>query len=160
MGPDAQRQEQQWALVELERRLSNLVRVGVVHEADYDQERLRVRYDETPDGTPVVTTWLPWAAQRAGPDGEWWAPEQGEQVVLLSPSGDLGQALVLASLTQMTFPPLEKVPTRHTRRYADGATIVYDREAHRLEATLPDEGSVSIRGGRTVSVQAGRINLN
>ena len=160
MISESQYRDLTWAVSELERRLSNVVRVGVVHEADHAAERLRVRYDTATDGAPVLTGWVQWITPRAGPDGDWWAPEVGEQVVLFSPSGDLGQALVLASLTQMTFPPLEKVPTRHTRRYADGATVVYDREAHRLEATLPDEGSVSIRGGRTVSVQAGRINLN
>ena len=53
---------QEFRLVELARRLANVVRPGVVAEADFSRARVRVKY-----GAPAeaVTDWLPWLAGRA-----------------------------------------------------------------------------------------------
>ena len=150
MGPDTQRQEQNWALVELERRLSNLARIGVVHEADYPAARLRIRYDVTPDGTPVVTTWLPWITQRAGADRSWWAPEVGEQVMILSPSGDLGQGIVLAGLYQQKYPANADTADLTRVDWDDGSWVLHDRAS----------GNMTVHCTGAVRVTAQRIDLN
>ena len=167
-------QELTWAVAELERRVANLVRSGVVHAADYATAKVRVRYDTAADGTPVVTAPLSWFTRRSGEDGDWWAPELGEEVAILSPSGDLLQGMVLPALYQQAYPAPETMPTRHTRRYADGAMFMYDREAHRLEAILPTGSSAviesndvtvrcataTIQASGQVRVNGSRINLN
>ena len=167
-------QELSWAVVELERRVANLVRSGLVYSADYDAAKVRVRYDTDAAGAPVLTAPLPWFARRSGEDGDWWAPEVGEEVAILSPSGDLLQGMVLPALYRQAYPAPETVPTRHVRRYADGAVFMYDREAHHLEATLPagssaviESDAVTIRcvtatieASGQVQIKGSRINLN
>ncbi|WP_456267652.1 phage baseplate assembly protein V [Kushneria sp. AK178] len=141
MKPDAYR------LADLERRLHNLLRVGTVSDVDAASARCRVA------AGGIVTTWLPWLTQRAGPDRTWWAPEPGEQVMLLSPSGDSAQAIVLPAIYQSAHPaPGERV-THHVTEYADGTRVEYDRDAGHL--TVDCVGDVTIRGARALHVEFG-----
>ena len=125
---------QEFRLVELARRLANVVRPGVVAEADYPKGLVRVKFAEEEE---ALTAWLPFAAARAGGDASWWAPEVGEQVLLLAPSGELAQAVVLGSLYSDAHPAPSSGPDKHLVRYSDGAEIEYDRENHVLRAVLP-----------------------
>ena len=79
---------------ELNRRLANLIMLGKVVEADCTQTtpKLKIKVGE------LQTAWLPMLTQRAGPDLSWWPLEVGEQVVVLSPSGELAQGIVLGAL--------------------------------------------------------------
>jgi len=126
-------------VTELERRLANCLRVGVVHSADYDQARVRVQSGD------LTTAWLPWFTQRAGGDRSWHAPEIGEQVMLLAPSGDLEQAIVLPSIYRSIHPaPAASADVSRTV-YGDGLVIEHDRAAKvtRLSA-LESEGTIVI----------------
>ena len=65
-------------LTECERKIANLLRPAVVAEARYqDSPRVRVKAGD------LLSGWLPWLTTRAGADRCWWAPEVGEQVVML-----------------------------------------------------------------------------
>ena len=147
------------ALADIERRLANVVRLGVVAGVDHMAARCRVQYDADEAGAPVLTGWLPWVAPRAAGDRAWWTPEAGEQVVLLAPSGELTQAVVLPSLYRETFPAPADAPTVHRTVYADGAVVEYDRAAHRLRAALPagattelvSPGGVAVTGNLAVT---------
>ncbi len=79
----------EFEITELHRRLANLVMLGKVVEADYGHviPKLKVNIGE------LQTARLPMLTQRAGNDVSWWPLEVGEQVVVLSPSGDLTQEL-------------------------------------------------------------------
>ena len=132
---------------DLERRVAMLIRYGTVAEADYAAARVRVAMGA------AVTDWLPWITLRAGNDRTWWAPEVGEQVLLLSPSGDTGQGVVLGSIFQAAHSGPAAAPTMDRRVYTDGAVIEYDREAHRLHALIPGEAVLEASGG--VNVWAG-----
>ena len=135
-------------LVELARRIANVVRPGVVIEADYAAARVRVQYG----GPEAVTGWLPWLAGRAGGDREWWAPEIGEQVLILAPSGELSNGIVLAGLYQSNRPAPAASSDVHRVRYSDGAEIEYDSKAHRLRAVLPEGGSAEITAPDGVTI--------
>lgn len=146
-------------IAELHRRLANLIRLGKVVEADYGAARVRVQIGE------LVSGWLPWLTGRASQDCTWWAPEIGEQVILLSPSGELAQGVVLMGLYQDNHPAPGDGPDKHTVTYHDGAIIEYDRGAHHLKAVLPDgataelvatggmsiEGDIAVTGKVTVT---------
>ncbi|MGE4296937.1 MAG: phage baseplate assembly protein V [Desulfovibrionaceae bacterium] len=139
-------------LAELERKLPNVVRVGTVEAADYPAARVRVRTGD------IVTGWLPWLTVRAGMDRSWWAPEVGEQTVVLSPSGELAQGVVLFGLYRDAHPAIADVPTIHRVEYADGAFIEYDREQHILSAYVPGDivavadGNVAVTAGGDAGV--------
>jgi phage baseplate assembly protein V len=148
-------------LAELSRRLANLLRAGKVAEADYARARLRVRIGDQ------VTGWLPWLTSRAGGDRAWWAPEVGEQVLVLSPDGDPAQGWALpAGFTDAAPPPADDPAVSRTV-YADGAVIEYDRAAHCLRAAIPGrvqlaaDGDVTAQvGGELVATVAGSARIS
>lgn len=121
-----------YALADLDRRFANVIRFGVIAEADYDAARVRVRFGS------LKTDWLPWVTLRAGPDLSWWAPEPGEQVIILAPSGELAQAVVLPAVYSNAHSAPGNAPTVHRIEYEDGAVFEYDRAAHRWRVTIPD----------------------
>ena len=139
---------QEFRLIELARRLANVVRPGVVAEADYALARVRVQYG----GPGAVTGWLPWLAGRSGGDREWWAPEIGEQVLILAPSGELSNGIVLAAIYQTSRPAPASSSDVHLVRYSDGAEIEYDRAEHRLRAVLPEGGAAEITAPDGVTI--------
>ena len=80
------------SLNELERRLSNLINIGVVSEVDYDKCTARVKIGE------IETAHLDFATIKAGKAKIWNPPEIGEQVLVLSPCGDLNNGIIWGAL--------------------------------------------------------------
>ena len=138
---------------DLHRRAANLVRYGTVEQADYAAARLRVRIGapDDPSGS-LLTDWIPWTASRAGADADWAAPEIGEPVVVLAPSGELHDAIAQPAGFSAAYPaPADRPDVRRTV-FADGTVVEYDRAAHRY---LVD---VTAAGG-TIVLQAGASTL-
>ena len=144
---------QNFEIAELARRLENLIRIGTVAEVSTARGKVRVQYGETPEGSPVLTGWLSWMTYRAGEDRTWWAPSAGEQVVILSPSGELAAGVVLPALYRKVHPSPESDPGKHTALYRDGARIEYDAAAHHLKAVMPGGGTAELvaDGGLTIT---------
>lgn len=132
-------------VAELERRLANLVRIGTVVQADYAAGKVRVECDT------MTTDWLPWKTRRAGGDIDWWAPEVGEQVEVIAPSGLMEGASVSPALYSDQRPEPDASPDRHVIRYANGDSIVHDRAAGSYEINLA--GPVTIIAGGPALVQ-------
>ena len=131
---------------------STLIRLGTILEVDLAAARCVVRFGnpDDPDGgarTPPIR----WLALRAGETRAWSPPSVGEQVLLLTPDGQLGAAVALAGMVQDAFPPPGN-SSRELLRFADGAEIAYDPRSHRLEAILPAGGTATIEapGGITL----------
>ena len=149
----------EYRLAELERRLGNLLRLGVVEEADYAAARVKVKSGD------LVTGWIPWLTRRASNDSDWWAPEEKEQVVLLSPDGDPAQAVALPALYQSAHPAPASVETVRRVKFADGTVIEYDREASRLKADCVGDieiiaaGNVKFKAARRFEVSAPNITI-
>lgn len=137
-------------VTELHRRLANMVLLAKVIEADYSGSipKAKVVVGE------ITSAWLPMLVSRAGNDRSWWPLEIGEQVVVLSPSGELTQGVVLGSINQQSIPANGNSSDHHRITYSDGAVIEYDRKAHHLKAVLPggattelvSDGGVKIKG--------------
>ena len=80
---------------ELFRRINNLVRVGKVVSVDYGKAKAKVKIGDN------ITDYLPWLT----PSTCAWIPLQnGEQVVVLSPNGDLRFGMILPALYQAGKP--------------------------------------------------------
>lgn len=136
-------------ITELERRLSNIVRVGKVQSVDYATARCKVSIGE------LLTDPLPFFAARAGADRTWHPPTVGEQVVVFSPYGELNVGVVLPGLYSNagTAPATDEHFDQTT--YSDGTVVKYDREAHAFSIDLPTASSavsVTVNGNATVSV--------
>lgn len=123
-------------VVDLARRLANLLRLGTIDEIDHPAARVR--------SGEIITTWLPWSTWRAGATATWSAPTVGEQVLILAPSGDLAGAVVLPAIYTDAHPAPSSSPSQHVTRYPDGATISYDHAT----------GQADISGVTLVTVQA------
>ncbi|CAI2070500.1 Phage P2 baseplate assembly protein gpV [Serratia quinivorans] len=120
------------------RLLRNLIRIGTVNAVDLKRGLCRV------DTGGNLTDWLNWLTCRAGRTRVWWAPSEGEQVLVLALGGELDTAFVLPGIFSDTFPaPSESADAIHIA-FPDGAALEYE----------PATGALSVTGIKTANVQA------
>jgi phage baseplate assembly protein V len=113
----------------LSRMVENLLRVGKIEELDLAAKCCRVRSGK------LLTNWLPWVTPRAGTTRTWDPPTVGEQVLLLSPSGELGAGIVLTGLFSAAHEAPSSSADEHLTVYPDGARISYNHATGALEAS-------------------------
>lgn len=151
------------ALPELERRTANQIRYGTILAVDHANARVRVKSGE------IESAWLPWSTGRASAAKRRWdPPEVGEQVVMLAPTGDLRQAVVLTGIFQQSAAAPSASPDKDTTVYGDGAVIEYDRSSHTHLVDVPAGGKILLRCGASsieitdsgVRITSPRIDLN
>ena len=130
-------------IIDLLRRLENMIRIGTIIDVDLSGEipLYRVKTGE------LETDWIAATVQRAGTAKKSHAYTSGEQVILLSPSGDLGAAVISHALNSDANPSPDNHVTRDRAIYPDGAVIEYDPESGALHAT----------GIKTATVQASAL---
>lgn len=145
------------AISELQRLLHNIVRVGVISAVDHggpDQPaRVRVSIGD------LTTDWRPYHECRAGGTTTWNPPTVGEQATVLSPSGDLGAAVVLVGLNSTQHPAPSNNPSQTVTRYPDGAVVQYDHAAHALVATLPAGGTATLTAPGSVTIDSPQTTM-
>ncbi|WP_025152001.1 phage baseplate assembly protein V [Morganella morganii] len=124
-------------LNELERLISNLLRVGVVEAVDTEKMVCRVRAGD------ILTDWIRWGADRAGAGRSWWAPVAGEQVIIGAVNGELTTAFVLCSLySDANGAPSHSAQAMH-KTFSDGAVIEYEPETGELTVTGIQKATVN-----------------
>lgn len=116
-------------LVELSRRLENLIRIGTVLEVDHAAVRCRVKSGK------LETEWLRWHTPRAGATRTWDPPTVGEQAMVLSPSGESANGLVFYGFNCTDYPAPSSNPDKHVVEYPGGARIEYDHATGHLDIT-------------------------
>lgn len=116
-------------LSDLLRLLQNLIRLGTIAQVDGAKARVQL-------GPQLTSEWMNWITPRAGSTCAWSAPTVGEQVMVLSPGGDLTRGVILPALFSKAFDAPESNDAIHTTHYPDGAVVQYDHAAHILSATL------------------------
>lgn len=143
------------SLADLSRRLENLIRIGTIAEVDVaDASAPRVRVQ---DGD-LLTGWVPFGALRAGTARVWSVPTVGEQVLLLSPSGDMASAVVLCGLYSTTTPAPSTNPHEHIIDFADGTRVSHNDETGAMVFT--GMKTVLIKASESVTVDTPATNLN
>jgi|TARA_R110002012_G_scaffold321621_2_gene550180 phage baseplate assembly protein V len=133
-------------VAEILRLIQNLLRLGAIAEVDHGvpNERLpavRVRSGE------LLTGWLPWAGGRAGTTRDWNPPTVGEQVMILSPGGDLANGVAMPSLFQLSAQPPTNDPGKIARQFPDGGLFEYDHENQVVRINLPGRLEIAAPGG-------------
>jgi phage baseplate assembly protein V len=127
------------AIAELTRRIDNLLRIGTIAEVKGDL--CRVKTGE------LLTQFRPFFTRRAGSAKTSWRPTVGEQVMLLSLSGDLNNAYILPALYSDENPEPDDNNQRDRTTYPDGAVIEYD----------PESSTLNVNGIKTATVQASEL---
>lgn len=152
--------ESNFAISELQRKLANIIRVGIVEKVDYEKARVKVKIGE------FLTDWLPWITNRAGKDSSWFPPDIDEQVVIFSPLGELSLGIVLPAIYQQKYPAPEISKMINSLVFQDGTKLTYDKENHHLEITVADK--ITLKVGKSeiemtkngIKLKAKRIDLN
>lgn len=90
-------------LGEVERRNRNRKRTGKIADIDFEKGLARVELS-TQDGKPYLSPWMPWKEVASGGIKSHIPPTQGEQVDVVSESGDLTDAVIDMSVPSSTNP--------------------------------------------------------
>jgi phage baseplate assembly protein V len=138
---------------DLPRQSNNQIRIGTVAVVDLAAARCRVQTGE------IRTDFVPWFVPRAGDTIEWSAPSIGEQVLLLSPGGDVTGAVALRGLYSDQFAAPSGSESVHLVRFPDGALVQYDHASHELVATLPGGGKATVTAESGVTIN-GPLTVN
>ncbi|MCP3943461.1 MAG: phage baseplate assembly protein V [Desulfobacteraceae bacterium] len=138
-------QDLEYRIAELERRMLGMIRIGTIKELIGD--RVIVKAGD------LVTAPLPWVTRRAGKDRDFWAPEPGEQVLLVCPCGDPALGVVIPAIYWDDFPAPASGSNIRRTVYSDGTTIEYDRKIHKLSGLI--KGDVDLAVDNNASVKAG-----
>jgi len=118
---------------ELERRLANMVRMGRVVRVDAARGLVKL------DVAGLETDWLPWMTQ-AGEINVFVPPSEGQQMMLISPSGEPGQgwAAPAGFSTQFAQPHNQagEMKTVHgaVEIFSDGNELRVRAESAKVEA--------------------------
>ena len=110
---------------ETERRIDEIVRLGVISEVQHKAGLCRVSFGER------VSPLSPWLMGRCGKDKEYWHPDIGEQAVFVSPYGDGSEGFVLVGLFSDKCPlPEFAQEDLYIKVYEDGTRFMVDRKNH------------------------------
>jgi len=136
----------------LERQMHNIALVGTVAGANYAIARVKVQIGD------LVTCWLPWLTHRAGGDITWDAPEIGEQVTVISPSGEIGNGFVLPAIYQNAHPANGNSADITRRDFGNGSYITHDRVSGDMDIHVT--GNLTLNATGNVKITGARIDLN
>ncbi|SPK73053.1 Bacteriophage P2 Baseplate assembly protein GPV [Cupriavidus taiwanensis] len=115
---------------ELARLIENLIRLGTIAEVDTGSPpRVRVK------AGGMTTDWLPWLERRAGATRTWNPPTVGEQVVLLCPSGELRNGVILTGVPTDANDVPSHSASETVTLYPDGAITRYNHVSGALDIT-------------------------
>lgn len=142
-------EEQGFTLNDLGRRLANIIRIGTIFEIDFETAKARVKIGD------LTTNWLPWVNSNSGANNSWNPPEIDEQVIILSPSGELNQAVILPSLYKSNASG--NLPNIQSITYKDGSKVSFDHDAGNLDLDI--KGSATIKVAGSAQIEAASITL-
>ncbi|KRJ22675.1 baseplate assembly protein [Acinetobacter baumannii] len=147
---------------DINRRLENLIRFGTIKTVNPSKPIPLV----TVDLDDIVTPEIRFFNARSGKDSTWDPPSEGEEVIVVSPCGDIGPtSVVFYGLYNNEHPAPSDDLNKKIRVFADGCVIAYDVAAHQLSAILPSggkaivtaDGGVTVNGNTTIN---GNLQVN
>jgi phage baseplate assembly protein gpV len=137
-------------IAELERRARNRKRTGTVVAVDHAGGRARVEFS-APGGRPYLGPWMPWKEIAAGRIRSHIPPSVGEQVDVVSESGDLADGVIDMSIPSDANPrphdgPEAVITKGATRVQIGDDTAEIITPTLRIKADVEIEGTVAITG--------------
>lgn len=131
-----------YALAAADRAREGIVRMGVVTGVDATAARAKVSF-----GGETESEWLPWLAERASGISIWAPVTVGEQVLVVSISGDTAQGVIMGSLFSQT-------------NSGAGADGTYKLTVGSSSITVSDSGITITSNGSKITLAAEGIWLN
>ena len=112
---------------EISRLLANLIKQGTIAESDPAAGRVRVLHGG------LTTDWLPYFVPAAGGVSVHRPPSVGENCIVLSPSGEPANGVVLCGMASDQFPQPGNRADETVVKFPDGAVAKYNHAASKLD---------------------------
>lgn len=132
------------------RRIESLIRLGLVEQVDLKARPsplVRVRSGD------LITNWTPYLQASAARVRSWNPPLKGQQVILLSPSGETGSGVAIGGLPIDAMPAPFDDPELFGHVADDGAIFTYNMKTHELTVKLPASGKAVLTGDLVINGQ-------
>lgn len=139
-------------------RQANLIRFGVITQVQPGPPTLaRVQFEDT-----WVSDFLPVFQLASGSVRAWSVPVTGEQVCVLSPTGEPSVGAILRGLPCNAFPEASGEPDLTViGKWDDGATDTYDAADKARTIAIPAGGKLTLAVGvLTIRIEGGGITLD
>lgn len=111
---------------ELNRKIANIIKQGVIAESDPARALVRVQHGE------LTSDWLPYFVPFAGGVSVHRPPSVGENCIILSPSGETANGMVLCGMASASFPSPAQSADETVVKFPDGAIINYNHSAGQM----------------------------
>lgn len=138
---------------DLERRYQSHRRTGTIHEVDAAKGLARVKLSEDPEtGQPYLSPWMPWTMPAMGATKVNIPPSVGQQVEMVSESGDMTDGVINSSLRSNDNPQPGAQPgegivtTGNTTIFFDGGKVRITTGTFEVQAHVVVQGDVNITG--------------
>lgn len=139
----------------VEKVLSQLVRVGVVSSIDEKAVTARVTFDDQDNLTSFNLSVL---VKNTDQNADYWMPDIGEQVLCLFLPVGVQQGWILGSFYDETHTPPAATANHRVVRFRNGTTITNDRENNLF--SLDAKGDVEITATGKVTVTAPKVIID
>lgn len=141
-------------ITDLKRRVANMVMVGKISHVDHKNARYRVK------SSNLVSDWIPDTQARAGKTCSYEGRDIGEQVIVVSSSGDLSQGVIVGSIHTDANQAADK-GNIHRTVYPDGTTLEYDDEQNTYGIHIKSGGKfiLTISDGVLIKGDGGKLEL-
>ena len=123
---------------DINRMIANLIKQGTVAECNPAQGVVRVQHGE------LLSDWLPYFVPAAGGVSVHRPPSVGENCIILSPSGETANGMVLCGMASTKYPAPAQSADVTVMHFPDGAQFEYNHAS----------GSLNISGIKTAQIQA------
>jgi phage baseplate assembly protein V len=139
-------------LSDLQRRLGNLVRSGIIADVQQSPLRVKVKIGD------LITDWLRPQMPAAGAVSISYLPSAGEAVQVFSESGDLRNGVAHLGLHNTANEPPTTEPGVYKIRFSDGTAISYDINGTVLAIELAG-GEISLTASPDGWVFKGKVTF-
>ncbi|MDD9334256.1 MAG: phage baseplate assembly protein V [Bartonella sp.] len=141
-------------ITDLKRRVANMVVVGKISHVDHKNARYRVKSGN------LVSDWIPDTQARAGKTRSYEGRDIGEQVVVISSSGDLSQGVIVGSIHTDANQAADN-GNIHRTIYPDGTSLEYDDEQNSYSIHIKSGGKfiLTIADGVSLKGESGKLEL-
>lgn len=140
---------------ETNRKSYNMMRYGNIHSINSSNDKAKVSFDNG----QIITDFLPWLAGASGDVRIYRVPTVGEQVLLISPAGEMNMGVILCGIFTDDYPAPVSDANVHKIQYVDGGYFEYnfqtgDMNVHATgNINIISAGSVSITAPNDVNIQ-------
>lgn len=142
-------------ITDLKRRVANMVVVGKISHVDHKNARYRVKTGD------LISDWIPDTQARAGKTRSYEGRDVGEQVIVVSSSGDLSQGVIVGSIHTDANQAADK-GNIHRTIYPDGTNLEYNDEQNTYALNIKSGGKfiLTISDGVSLKGDGGKLELS